>query len=106
MTLERLNKTFGSTHIIKDVDLKVGDGEFVALPLGLRQVDPVAPDRRARVDQRRRAQDRDDVVNDLPLRERGVGMVFQSYALYPHTRSTNIPASSWPRWPTRSSMSA
>ncbi len=29
VTLERLNKTFGSTHIIKDVDLKVGDGEFV-----------------------------------------------------------------------------
>ena len=26
----------------------------------------------------------DDVVNDLPPRERGVGMVFQSYALYPH----------------------
>ena len=28
VTLERLNKTFGSTHIIKDVDLKVGDSTW------------------------------------------------------------------------------
>ncbi len=86
VTLERLNKTFGSTHIIKDVDLKVGDGEFVVfvgpsgcgkstllrLIAGLESIS----DGELRI--------ADDVVNDLPPRERGVGMVFQSYALYPH----------------------
>ncbi|WFM72088.1 sn-glycerol-3-phosphate ABC transporter ATP-binding protein UgpC [Halomonas sp. CKK8] len=86
VTLERLNKTFGSTHIIKDVDLKVGNGEFVVfvgpsgcgkstllrLIAGLESIS----DGELRI--------ADDVVNDLPPRERGVGMVFQSYALYPH----------------------
>ena len=54
-------------------------------PVGLRQVDPAAPDRRAggastageiRIGGR--------VVNDLPPKDRDIAMVFQSYALYPH----------------------
>ncbi len=86
VTLEKLNKTFGSTHIIKDVDLQVGNGEFVVfvgpsgcgkstllrLIAGLESIS----DGELKIG--------DDVVNDLPPRERGVGMVFQSYALYPH----------------------
>lgn len=86
VTLEKLNKTFGSTHIIKDVDLRVGNGEFVVfvgpsgcgkstllrLIAGLESIS----DGELKIS--------DDVVNDLPPRERGVGMVFQSYALYPH----------------------
>ncbi|MGM0534579.1 MAG: ABC transporter ATP-binding protein [Pseudomonadota bacterium] len=86
VTLEKLNKTFGHDHIIKDVDLKVGDGEFVVfvgpsgcgkstllrLVAGLESIS----DGELKIG--------DEVVNDLPPRERGVGMVFQSYALYPH----------------------
>ncbi|MDZ7851146.1 MAG: sn-glycerol-3-phosphate ABC transporter ATP-binding protein UgpC [Halomonas sp.] len=86
VTLEKLNKTFGHDHIIKNVDLQVGDGEFVVfvgpsgcgkstllrLIAGLESIS----DGELRIG--------DDVVNDLPPRERGVGMVFQSYALYPH----------------------
>ena len=29
VTLEKVNKVFGRDHIIKDVDLSIGDGEFV-----------------------------------------------------------------------------
>lgn len=29
VTLEKINKVFGRDHIIKDVDLTIGDGEFV-----------------------------------------------------------------------------
>ncbi|PXY00006.1 ABC transporter ATP-binding protein [Halomonas sp. LBP4] len=86
VTLEKLNKTFGHTHIIKDVDLKVADGEFVVFvgPSGcgkstlLRLIAGLESitDGELKI--------ADGVVNDLPPRERGVGMVFQSYALYPH----------------------
>ncbi|MDI5985885.1 sn-glycerol-3-phosphate ABC transporter ATP-binding protein UgpC [Halomonas sp. M4R5S39] len=84
--LDKVNKVFGSTHIIKDVDLEIGDGEFVVfvgpsgcgkstllrLIAGLESIS----DGELSIGQ--------TVVNELPPRERGVGMVFQSYALYPH----------------------
>nr|WP_297462034.1 sn-glycerol-3-phosphate ABC transporter ATP-binding protein UgpC [uncultured Halomonas sp.] len=86
VTLDKINKVFGSTHIINDVDLSIGDGEFVVFvgPSGcgkstlLRLIAGLESitDGELRID--------DDVVNELPPRERGVGMVFQSYALYPH----------------------
>jgi multiple sugar transport system ATP-binding protein len=86
VTLDKVNKVFGSTHIIKDVDLDIGDGEFVVfvgpsgcgkstllrLIAGLESIS----DGELSIG--------DTVVNELPPRERGVGMVFQSYALYPH----------------------
>ncbi|MDN3524073.1 sn-glycerol-3-phosphate ABC transporter ATP-binding protein UgpC [Halomonas sabkhae] len=86
VTLEKLNKIFGSTHIIKDVDLKIGDGEFVVFvgPSGcgkstlLRLIAGLESITDGTM------QIGDSVVNELPPRERGVGMVFQSYALYPH----------------------
>ncbi|OAZ99543.1 ABC transporter ATP-binding protein [Halomonas sp. G11] len=86
VTLEKINKVFGRDHIIDDVDLEIGDGEFVVFvgPSGcgkstlLRLIAGLESitDGNLRID--------DTVVNDLPPRERGVGMVFQSYALYPH----------------------
>ncbi|WP_275286319.1 ABC transporter ATP-binding protein [Halomonas elongata] len=86
VTLEKLNKVFGNTQIIKDVDLTIGDGEFVVFvgPSGcgkstlLRLIAGLESitDGELSIGER--------VVNDLPPRERGVGMVFQSYALYPH----------------------
>ncbi|SDL20336.1 carbohydrate ABC transporter ATP-binding protein, CUT1 family [Modicisalibacter muralis] len=86
VTLNKINKVFGSTHIINDVDLIIGDGEFVVFvgPSGcgkstlLRLIAGLESitDGDLKID--------DDVVNELPPRERGVGMVFQSYALYPH----------------------
>ncbi|PAU78152.1 ABC transporter ATP-binding protein [Halomonas salipaludis] len=86
VTLDKINKVFGSTHIIKDVDLEIGNGEFVVfvgpsgcgkstllrLIAGLESIS----DGELCIG--------DSVVNELPPRERGVGMVFQSYALYPH----------------------
>ncbi|AXY42318.1 sn-glycerol-3-phosphate ABC transporter ATP-binding protein UgpC [Halomonas sp. JS92-SW72] len=86
VTLDKVNKVFGSTHIIKDVDLEIGAGEFVVfvgpsgcgkstllrLIAGLESIS----DGELSIGE--------TVVNQLPPRERGVGMVFQSYALYPH----------------------
>ena len=53
-------------------------------PVGLRQVDAAAPDRRARGRDRRADPDRRRRCHDLPPAKRGLSMVFQSYALYPH----------------------
>ncbi|ATJ83960.1 ABC transporter ATP-binding protein [Halomonas beimenensis] len=86
VTLEKINKVFGSTHIIKDVDLQIGDGEFVVFvgPSGcgkstlLRLIAGLESITDGELSIA------GGVVNDLPPRERGVGMVFQSYALYPH----------------------
>jgi multiple sugar transport system ATP-binding protein len=86
VTLEKVNKVFGRDHIIKDVDLSIGDGEFVVFvgPSGcgkstlLRLIAGLESISEGDLNIG------GTVVNDLPPRERGVGMVFQSYALYPH----------------------
>jgi ABC-type sugar transport system ATPase subunit len=81
-----LSKTFGSVVAVRDLSLTIEDGEFVVLvgPSGcgktttLRMiagfVDASAGE--IRIDGR--------VVNDLEPRDRGLGMVFQTHALFPH----------------------
>lgn len=84
--LKKINKTFGGVEVLPGVDLRIEDGEFVVFvgPSGcgkstlLRLIagleDPTSGD--IDID--------GEVVTDLSPKERGVGMVFQSYALYPH----------------------
>jgi ABC-type sugar transport system ATPase subunit len=81
-----LSKYFGAVPAVRNLDLTIADGEFVVLvgPSGcgktttLRMIagfeDPTAGE--IRIDGR--------VVNDLEPRDRGLGMVFQSHALFPH----------------------
>jgi len=86
VTLRGIRKSFGDLEIIKGVDLDIRDREFVVFvgPSGcgkstlLRLIagleDITSGD--LAIDGQR--------VNDLPPAERGIAMVFQSYALYPH----------------------
>jgi len=86
LTLRGVTKSFGATDVIKRVDLEVRDGEFVVFvgPSGcgkstlLRIVagleDATSGD--ILIDGRR--------VNATAPADRGIAMVFQSYALYPH----------------------
>jgi ABC-type sugar transport system ATPase subunit len=81
-----LNKTFGGIVAVKNLSCAIEDGEFVVLvgPSGcgktttLRMIagfeEPAAGE--IRIDGR--------VVNDLEPRDRGLGMVFQTHALFPH----------------------
>ena len=81
-----LRKSYGDVEVIKGVSLQVEDGEFLVLvgPSGcgkstmLRTV--------AGLEQLTSGELRigDRLVNDVAPRDRGVAMVFQSYALYPH----------------------
>ncbi|EJL03956.1 sugar ABC transporter, CUT1 family, ATP-binding protein [Pseudomonas fluorescens Q2-87] len=86
LKLHNLNKQLGGTRILRDVSLEIAAGEFVVFvgPSGcgkstllrlIAGLDSIC-DGDLLIDGRR--------VNDLEPRERGVGMVFQSYALYPH----------------------
>ena len=86
--LEGLSKSFGNapSPALNGIDLSIRDGEFVVLlgPSGcgksttLRMI--------AGLEQPSSGVIRFDgqVVNEVPSRERRVGMVFQNYALYPH----------------------
>jgi ABC-type sugar transport system ATPase subunit len=84
--LVSLTKTFGAVTAVKNLSCRVADGEFVVFvgPSGcgktttLRMIagfeDPTSG--QIRIDGR--------VVNDLEPRDRGLGMVFQNHALFPH----------------------
>ncbi len=86
LVLEGLNKFFGSNHVIHDFDLSAQRGETVALlgPSGSGKTTVLRllagferPDLgRILVD--------GEEVHELPPEKRGFGMVFQSYALFPH----------------------
>ena len=84
--LINLNKSFGAVEAVKNLNFTIEDGEFVVFvgPSGcgktttLRMIagfeDTTSGE--IRIDGR--------VVNDLEPRDRNLGMVFQSHALFPH----------------------
>jgi multiple sugar transport system ATP-binding protein len=86
LSLKSVTKSFGSTHVIKGVDLEVRDGEFCVFvgPSGcgkstlLRIIAGLEASTSGRI-----LIDGVDVSAAAPV-DRGISMVFQSYALYPH----------------------
>lgn len=84
--LEGVTKSFGSTEVLRGIDLSIGDGEFIVL---------VGPSGCGKSTLLRAVAGLEDIdkgtilisgkrVNDLPPARRRIAMVFQSYALYPH----------------------
>ena len=84
--LRDVRKSFGATHVLHGIDLAIADGEFTVFvgPSGcgkstlLRLIcglDEVSSGTIA-INQ--------EIVNTVPPARRGIAMVFQSYALYPH----------------------
>ncbi|MEN9012284.1 MAG: ABC transporter ATP-binding protein [Yoonia sp.] len=86
VSLNGVNKSFGATHVIKNVDLEIEKGEFVVFvgPSGcgkstlLRLIAGLETLSSGEIVIADRA------IMDLPPSKRGIAMVFQSYALYPH----------------------
>ena len=86
LELRDIRKSFGAVDVIHGIDLEIEEGEFVVFvgPSGcgkstlLRLIagldDPTSGD----------IQLQGKRVNNVPASERGLSMVFQSYALYPH----------------------
>jgi ABC-type sugar transport system ATPase subunit len=86
VSLHKLNKKFDLSHVVKDVDLRIRDKEFMVFvgPSGcgktttLRMIAGLEAVTAGEI----RIDDR--VVNDVPPMDRDIAMVFQNYALYPH----------------------
>ncbi len=86
ITLDSVEKWFGEVQVIKGIDLDIGSGEFVVFvgPSGcgkstlLRMIGGLEETSRGRM-----LIDGADMTAEPPSK-RGLTMVFQSYALYPH----------------------
>jgi multiple sugar transport system ATP-binding protein/alpha-glucoside transport system ATP-binding protein len=86
VVLERVEKAYGALRVIHGIDLEVCPGEFVVFvgPSGcgkstlLRMIAGLEHITAGTVSIGGR------VVNEVPSPRRGIAMVFQSYALYPH----------------------
>ena len=86
ITLQAVEKWFGEIQVIKGVDLEITEGEFVIFvgPSGcgkstlLRMIAGLEETSRGKI----MIGDRD--ATPEPPSKRGLAMVFQSYALYPH----------------------
>jgi multiple sugar transport system ATP-binding protein len=91
LSLKNIHKSFGKVEVLKDISLEVEEGEFVIFvgPSGcgkstlLRIIagleDATSGD----------VMIGDNRVNSLPPAKRGIAMVFQTYALYPHLTVKN-----------------
>ncbi|MDJ0824402.1 MAG: ABC transporter ATP-binding protein [Rhodobacter sp.] len=86
LSLSNVYKSFGPVEVLKDISLAVDEGEFVVFvgPSGcgkstlLRVIAGLedATDGTVEIG--------GEVVNEVPPAKRGIAMVFQTYALYPH----------------------
>src|SRR3954469_7916060 len=86
VTFDHVFKRYGDVTAVQDLNLEIGDGEFMVLvgPSGcgkttsLRMIAGLEEisDGNLRIGDR--------VVNDVAPKDRDIAMVFQSYALYPH----------------------
>ncbi len=86
ININTINKYYGDVHVIKDVSLDIKSQSFTVLvgPSGcgkstmLRMIAGLEDINSGTISID------NEVVNDLPPKQRNIAMVFQSYALYPH----------------------
>ncbi|NOE27150.1 ABC transporter ATP-binding protein [Ruegeria sp. HKCCD6157] len=86
LTLQNVNKSFGIVEVLKDINIDVDEGEFVVFvgPSGcgkstlLRVIAGLEDVTSGEV------RIGGELMNLTPPSKRGIAMVFQSYALYPH----------------------
>lgn len=86
LRLERMSRSFGTFNALRDINLRIGKGEFIALlgPSGCGKSTALnciagllgTTGGGIYIDDRR--------VDQLKPEDRGFGMVFQNYALFPH----------------------
>ena len=84
--LENLTKRWGPVYAARDINLDINDGEFVAFlgPSGCGKTTTLLLIAGIYKPTAGRILFDDRVMNQVPPKNRNIGMVFQSYALYPH----------------------
>ncbi|TCU18898.1 ABC transporter ATP-binding protein [Rhizobium sullae] len=86
LTLKEIRKSYGSVDVLHGIDLEINQGEFIVF---------VGPSGCGKSTLLRMIAGLENItggdmyidgqlVNDVPPSKRGIAMVFQSYALYPH----------------------
>jgi multiple sugar transport system ATP-binding protein len=86
VTFEHVTKKYGDVLAVNDLNLEIGDGEFMVLvgPSGCGKTTSLRMIAGLEEISAGTLRIGDRVVNDVPPKDRDIAMVFQSYALYPH----------------------
>lgn len=92
VTLEKVSKSYGTNSVVPGLDLKIPTGEFMSLlgPSGcgkttiLRMIAGLETPTSGTIRIGDRAVYEESPPVDLPPEKRDLGMVFQSYAIWPH----------------------
>jgi len=88
ISLQRLRKTYGKVAAIEDLSLEIPDGEFLVLlgPSGCGKTTTLRAIAGLETLDTGRIMIGSRDVTALPPGKRGIAMVFQSYAVFPHMR--------------------
>jgi multiple sugar transport system ATP-binding protein/alpha-glucoside transport system ATP-binding protein len=86
LTLRQVKKSYGSLNILHGIDLDIKSGEFIVFvgPSGCGKSTLLRAIAGLEEITSGELKIAGEVVNDVPPSKRGIAMVFQSYALYPH----------------------
>ena len=86
VTFDHVFKKYGDVTAVSDLNLEIGDGEFMVLvgPSGCGKTTSLRMIAGLEEISEGTLRIGDKVVNDVAPKDRDIAMVFQSYALYPH----------------------
>ena len=86
LSLRQVRKSYGSLDILHGIDLDIRSGEFIVFvgPSGCGKSTLLRTIAGLEEITSGELEIAGEVVNDVPPSKRGIAMVFQSYALYPH----------------------
>ena len=86
LELKAINKSFGSAHIVNNLDLKINDGEFLTIlgPSGCGKTTTLRMIAGFEIPDSGQVLLNDQDITNLPPHKRNVNTIFQNYALFPH----------------------
>ena len=86
MYVEKINKSFGDNHVLKDISLRVGGGEFVSVlgPSGCGKTTLLKIIAGLEIQDSGSIHIGGACCDDIPARKRGAVIVFQDFGLFPH----------------------
>ena len=86
ITIDHVDKYYGDFQAIKDVSLQIKAGEFFTLlgPSGCGKTTLLRMIAGFNTIEKGEIRFDDAVINHVPTYRRNIGMVFQSYAIFPH----------------------
>jgi spermidine/putrescine transport system ATP-binding protein len=86
LELKAINKSFGSSHIVNNLDLQIMDGEFLTIlgPSGCGKTTTLRMIAGFEMPDSGQVLLSNEDITNLPPYKRNVNTVFQNYALFPH----------------------